>query len=67
MEGPAQLGLAKPLIVGARTRSAVSESQTAVTDVSPPSTVRWAPVMNDASSESRNRMGLAISSGLEIR
>ena len=35
----------------------------AVTEVIPPSTVKVAPVMNDASSESRKRMGLAISSG----
>ncbi len=40
---------------------------TAVTEVRPPSMVRWVPVTNDDSSERRNRMGRAISSGVETR
>ena len=49
------------------TAVARSRPQMAVTAVSPPSTVRWAPVMNEASADSRNRIGRAISSGVAIR
>ena len=55
------VGKATPAGRARRTGIAVdrprSEAQTAVTEVSPPSTVRWVPVMNEASSERRNRMG----------
>ncbi len=48
-------------------RQPAQDGQTAVIEVSPPSMVKVVPVMNDASSDSRNLMGRAISSGAETR